>query len=76
VSREVHAGICESRRVKLPPATRRLDRSAPRSSEQLGCCASPCSSPESAPAPSAAAASDPLDAMGAACRTGKVERVF
>jgi hypothetical protein len=22
VSREVHAGICESRRVKLPPATR------------------------------------------------------
>jgi hypothetical protein len=26
VSREVHAGICESRRVRLPPATRHLDK--------------------------------------------------
>lgn len=26
MSREVHAGICESRRVKLPPATRRAPR--------------------------------------------------
>jgi hypothetical protein len=26
VSREVHAGICESRRVRLPPATRHIRR--------------------------------------------------